>query len=205
MLVVRRNARLKLVCDEKPALSAICTSGNSPPIFPKSNDEPPHLIRVAVTTPSQQAHESHLERSERIPTLPIRIRPSPIRTDRGSCRRHGRLSNVPFLSWPLACVFHLRVQAVAPAAVSTASQDETQRLPRVIWIFPEGDQQARANKLLGGLSKCGGSEIGASSVTERVIECRSAKRTRTVTARPSRDFARRLLATLSARWRSVGR
>src|SRR5262245_41524239 len=42
-------------------------------------------------------------------------------------------------------------------------------------------------------------EIGESRVTERVTECRSAKRTRTVTVRPGRDFARSLLATLSAR------
>jgi hypothetical protein len=47
-------------------------------------------------------------------------------------------------------------------------------------------------------------EIGASSVTERVTERRSAKRTRTVTVRPGRDLARNLLATLSARRRSVG-
>ena len=48
-------------------------------------------------------------------------------------------------------------------------------------------------------------EIGASSVTARVTERRSAKRTRSVTVRPGRDFARRRLATRSARWRSMGR
>ena len=41
---------------------------------------------------------------------------------------------------------------------------------------------------------------GMPSLTER----RSAKRTRTVTVRPGRDLARSRLATLSARWRSVG-
>jgi hypothetical protein len=30
MLVVRQNARVKLVCEENPALSAICASGNLP-------------------------------------------------------------------------------------------------------------------------------------------------------------------------------
>jgi hypothetical protein len=37
------------------------------------------------------------------------------------------------------------------------------------------------------------------TVTERVTEWRSAKRTRTVTVRPGRDFARSRVATLSAR------
>jgi hypothetical protein len=48
-------------------------------------------------------------------------------------------------------------------------------------------------------------ETGAGSVTERVIERRSAKRTRTVTVRPGRHLARSRVATLSARCQSVGR
>jgi Tfp pilus assembly protein PilF len=47
--------------------------------------------------------------------------------------------------------------------------------------------------------------MGASSVTERVTEWRSAKRTRTVTVRPDKDLARSRAPILSARRRSVGR
>ena len=45
-------------------------------------------------------------------------------------------------------------------------------------------------------------EIGAGSVSERVTERRSANRTRTVTVRPGRDFARSRLAIRSARCRA---
>ena len=47
-------------------------------------------------------------------------------------------------------------------------------------------------------------EIGAGSVTARVTERRSAKRTRTVMVRPARDLARSLAPMRSARWWSVG-
>jgi hypothetical protein len=47
-------------------------------------------------------------------------------------------------------------------------------------------------------------EIGAGSVTELIAERRSAKRTRTVTVLPARDFDRSRVATLSARCQSVG-
>ena len=48
-------------------------------------------------------------------------------------------------------------------------------------------------------------EIGAPSVTDRVTERKSLKRTRAVTVRPDLDFARSRAPILSARCRRVGR
>ena len=63
-----------------------------------------------------------------------------------------------------------------------------------------------AHKLVRQISaRIAVAEIGASSVTERVTERRSAKRTRTVTVRPGLDLARSRVAIRSARWRNVGR
>ncbi len=49
-----------------------------------------------------------------------------------------------------------------------------------------------------------GAEIGAASVTERLTERRSAKRTRTETVRPGRDLGLRRAPILSASCQSVG-
>jgi hypothetical protein len=59
-----------------------------------------------------------------------------------------------------------------------------------------------AHHLLGGICVA---ETGAGKVVERVIDRISAKRTRTLTVRPGRDFARSRVAILTARWGSVGR
>ncbi len=79
------------------------------------------------------------------------------------------------------------------------ASSEIVRLVRVVG-------ERRAHQLLGDLGERSRSpRSAASSVIERVTERRSAKRTRTVTVRPGRDFARSRVATRSARCSSVGR
>jgi len=80
-----------------------------------------------------------------------------------------------------------------------AGPEQTAERYRRHWEgFP--DFAVRVRRVLCADENCVAvAEIGASSVTERVTECMSAKRTRTVTVRPGRDFVRSLVATLSAR------
>src|SRR5262249_24713154 len=148
------------------------------------------------TSPFRRVRETQRGRTAKGPTRLTRIRLRPIRSDRGSCLQHGLPSSAPFLSWCRAGAFHLQAQAEAQAAVSSASQDATRRSPAAIRSSRQGDRLApyeRApRRFRQGLRSL-------KSVTERVAECRLAKRTRTVTVRPGRDFARSLLATLSAR------
>jgi hypothetical protein len=67
----------------------------------------PQGVLVTVTGPFRRVCETRRERNERCPALPIRIRWHPIRSDRGSCRRHGRPPNVPCLFWCRGGVLHL--------------------------------------------------------------------------------------------------
>jgi hypothetical protein len=66
-----------------------------------------HGVLVTVTDPFRQVCETRRERKERCPAPPIRVRWHPIRSDRGSCRRHGRSPNVPCLFWCRGGVLHL--------------------------------------------------------------------------------------------------
>src|SRR5262249_31749659 len=90
-----------------------------------------------IATPFRRVRETYRERTARL----IRIRPRPIRNDRGSCQQRGLPSNAPSLSWYRAGVFHLQAPAEVPAALSSASQDATRRSKAAIWSSPQGDRR----------------------------------------------------------------
>ena len=155
-----------------------------------------------VKGPSRRVPEIHPGRTGRAQTSRIHIQPHPIRNDHESCQRHDQPTNAPCQALCRVAASHRQVQAGVPIAGLPAPQDATRRSQAARWSSREGDPQApRAPTPQQFLQR----SMGASSVTERVTEWRSAKRTRTVTVRPGLDLARSRVATRSARWRSVGR
>src|SRR5712671_3382196 len=96
-------------------------------------------VLVTVTGPFRRVCETRRERKQRCPAPPIRIRSHPTRSDRGSCRRHGRPPNVPCLFWCRGGVLHRQVQAAVPAPHPSAPRDATQKSPAARWFSREGD------------------------------------------------------------------
>ena len=160
---------------------------------------------MTVTGPFRRARETRRERNEECPASPSRIQLHPIRSDRGSCRRHGRPPIVPCQFWCRDSGVHLEVQAEVQAPDPSALRDATQRSPGARWSSHPGVRASAARTRSSAISaRIMVAEIGASSVTERVTDFRLAKRTRTVTVRPGLDFARSRLPIRSARCSRVG-
>jgi hypothetical protein len=80
--------------------------------------------------PFRRARETRREPNVRALASP-RIRPPPIRSGRGSCRRHDLQSNSPCLSWCRAGDFHLQAQAGVPTARPIDTRAATRRPPTV--------------------------------------------------------------------------
>ena len=161
---------------------------------------------MMVRDPFRRVRETRRGPNGKALTRPSRIRPPPIRNDRGSRQQHGRRSNAPCLFWYRPCAPHLQDQAAVPAARPSVPRGARRRSRAARSSSRRDDPPVLARTSSWAISaRIAVAEIGVSSVTERVTEWRSAKRTRTVTVLPGRHFARRRVATLSARWRSVGR
>src|SRR6266481_6512992 len=96
-------------------------------------------VLVTVTGPFRRVCETRREQNERCPARPIRIRWHPTRSDRGSCRRHGRPPHVPCLFWCRGGVLHLQVQAGVPAPNPSAPRDATPKSPGARWFSRKGD------------------------------------------------------------------
>src|ERR1700722_3363080 len=85
-----------------------------------------HDVLVTVTAPFRRV--SKLVGNGRCPAPPIRIR-HPIRSDRGSNRRHGRPPNGPKLFWYRGGVLHLSAQAGAATPHPSSPRGATQKSP----------------------------------------------------------------------------
>ena len=89
-----------------------------------------------VKGPFRRVRETRPERNGRAQTRRTRIRPHPIRNDRGSCRRHGRPSNAP-------CPFvpGRRRSSSSPSGSSSCRSD-------VLLKMRHGDRQQRDGLLV---------------------------------------------------------
>src|ERR1700730_17265809 len=125
-------------CDFVAALSRR-TMLAAAPVYLRSTRLWTHGVLVTVTGRFRRVCETRRERKERCPAPPIRIRWHPIRSDRGSCRRHGRPPNVPCLFWCRGGVLHRQVRAGVPALHPSAPRDATQKSPGARWFSREGD------------------------------------------------------------------
>ena len=90
------------------------------------------------------------------PTRPTRIRPPPIRSDRGSRRRRDRPHNAPCPPGAGAARLVRRGRAKAPVAAPGAPRDATRRSRAARCLLVRVMRQHRAHQLLGDLGEARG-------------------------------------------------